>query len=250
MRIIEAKQVGNISYFVTNYQDILTILEDQSIRMSKVPEHNPNTDKRQYFVSFARDLFRLTSRPKYNYGIILDGDKLSNKYSFSPYSYVNHAAVGINPRKLRILYILKYSNRTYAANFKGWGTIGISEEVYNKLENILLNMTDEKKRKSSLTELEPATRSTHGRRRIGGYKLNALGSDPIDYNALGEDIFKISTKDEYNETKERIWSNSREYVDIKGCIKAIAIPKKQKNDDSIKFFTDYLTNNNYSIIYY
>lgn len=55
-KVITAKQVGDVSYLVSNDATLRTILVEGRIVSSKKQEKNPNTSKLQNYVSLARDL--------------------------------------------------------------------------------------------------------------------------------------------------------------------------------------------------
>lgn len=89
MIIIENKQVGPVSYMCETGQILNAILTDMEILRSRKPEKNPATKKPQYYVSLSRDLTSAARRnnERWRFGVVLDGDKLSDRYHISPVSY-------------------------------------------------------------------------------------------------------------------------------------------------------------------
>ncbi len=93
--ISEGKQVGSL-YHYTDIQHAIKILESNTLKATagnepefgKFYSKNTHRDKTGKVISFSRD------KMKYNFSIsdeaevvfVIDGDKLSNKYSLSPFS--------------------------------------------------------------------------------------------------------------------------------------------------------------------
>ena len=73
----EAKQVGIIYHF-TPYENLISIIKDDALM---IKNHN--------YLSFTRDKNANKSRLKLQCKIVLDGDKLSNKYKIEPFDYFN-----------------------------------------------------------------------------------------------------------------------------------------------------------------
>ena len=76
MILIESKQVGNLSYYVSNINTLVQIIEQGEIWTSKSKEYNSRLKKKMNFVSTSRDMFAAPKRNnnRWKYGIIIDGD--------------------------------------------------------------------------------------------------------------------------------------------------------------------------------
>ena len=82
----EGKQVG-ILYHYTSYEACIKILQSNKIKSTET--ENSTIDKSQYSISFTRDKnFHKSFRSTGNLPscrLVIDGDKLSNKYKINPY---------------------------------------------------------------------------------------------------------------------------------------------------------------------
>jgi hypothetical protein len=91
----EAKQVGTIYHF-TGVENLNKIIEDNKLMSSSKKQRDIKTGKKQvYSISFTRDKFfpyerdlKLGSR-YLDARIVVDGNKLSNKYKIEPFNFFN-----------------------------------------------------------------------------------------------------------------------------------------------------------------
>lgn len=90
--VLANKQVGDLSYFVNSLATLTQIISTENMMSSEKLERNYNVkpSKLSRYVSFSRSMADTPKRnPKrWKYGLITDGDKLSNKYHIEPYSFV------------------------------------------------------------------------------------------------------------------------------------------------------------------
>ena len=241
MIILESKQVGNISYMFDDIDILDVIVSSELIKSSQRKEKNPHTGKLERFVSFSRNLtsaaFRNNSRWKY--GIIVDGTKLSDRYSINPVSYVGSIS---NTSGLKIKYIAAYNNNTYVANFVNWSTTPISKEVYNRLKEYIESLPEDVKQLKKLTYTGEGTRVVKGRKLKEKYLFNVpTGSPKLSYNNFPE-LYTLLTKDNsFNETEERVWCGDKLYISVRDCIIGIIMPKSidAKTKNTINDICDF-----------
>lgn len=226
--IKEAKQVGNVSYMVGDLQVLCNIIATESIWTSK-PEYNAKQHKNMPFVSFARDMSAAALRnPKrWKYGIILDGDHLSDKYKIEPFSY---AGAGVNKGdKFKVKILTHYDDNTYALTMVNWPTITISQKLFQILEAYILNMPQDKKEQKRLEIKDGGQRKVNGHKIVKQYLFNVpSGGFTINANSLPAEYQSLLVKHEkVNETEERIWTNAPK-IDISGTIIGVILPKEVK----------------------
>ena len=115
--LVEGKQVGEVSYMVADLDVLLYILDDEMLLRSRLQELNPKTQKKEYYLSLSRNLTAAAKRngKRWRWGVILNGDKLSDRYSITPVSY---SGIQMSYSDLRVKYITAYDNGTYALNLK------------------------------------------------------------------------------------------------------------------------------------
>lgn len=226
--IKEAKQVGNVSYMVGDLEVLCNIIATKEIWTSQ-PEYNAKQHKNMPFVSLARDMVAATLRnPKrWKYGIILDGNKLSNKYSIEPFSY---AGMAVNKGdKFKVKILTHYDDNTYALTMVNWPTITISQKLFQILEDYILNMPQDKKEQKRLEIKDGGHRKVNGHKIVKQYLFNVpSGGFVINANSLPAEYQSLLIKHEkVNETEERIWTNASK-IDISGSIVGVILPKEVK----------------------
>jgi hypothetical protein len=83
----EGKQIGNLYHF-TDVDALLNILK--SNKMMAVPRSGIGDDQNFYYISFTRNKNMFLNKPKLytdiEVALVLDGNMLSNKYKFEPFS--------------------------------------------------------------------------------------------------------------------------------------------------------------------
>lgn len=227
MILMESKQVGNLSYYVSNINTLVQIIKQGEIWTSKNQEYNTKLKKKMNFVSTSRDMIAAPKRnnKRWKYGIIIDGDFLSNKYHIEPFSFAGNA-LQYSTASFRVKELRAYDNGTYKLSMVNWPTIQISKSVFDSIKNSIENMPEELKTKKKLQVTDA------GKRMIGGVKLvkKYLFNVPTGGLLLTKDILKdISsefTKGEgVNEREERIWSDT-DVININGCIVGVLLPKQ------------------------
>lgn len=233
MKILkESKQVGNISYFVGDIQTLINIIAEGKILSSRNPEYNPKVKKSMKYVSFSRFISaaRQRNNNRWKWGLVVDGNKLSERYSIEPYSYA-----GVNYNKgttFRVKGITAYDDNTYTLSMVSWPTIQISEKVFNSIKNSIdTKMSDEMKEKKKLII------SGEGKRVVNGHKIKQkylfnVPSGGIQLNPetfpkeMYSQLFKTSHINEY---EERVWT-SREFIDIENTIIQAVVPNSEFNE--------------------
>ena len=60
--IVEGKQVGELSYMVADLDVLLYILDDEMLLRSRQQELNPNTGRKEYYLSLSRNLTAAANR--------------------------------------------------------------------------------------------------------------------------------------------------------------------------------------------
>lgn len=221
--IFAAKQVGDLSYYVKSKAIVRNIIITNQIQTSS-GEVNPNTGKKGKdvrFVSFSRDL---TSTPKRNpgkwkYGLVIDGNKLSNSYHIEPFAFTGTI------KNIRIKSLIRYDSGICLIEAVNWGRSKISREFYEELKSAILNLPDESKDKHMLTISGPGKYNTKNGKIVEKLLFISKIGD-------GGEIFKsnkflnissLTKSDRYNEKEERLWTDT-DLIDISGCIKGIILP--------------------------
>jgi 8-oxo-dGTP pyrophosphatase MutT (NUDIX family) len=150
--LTEAKQLGYVSYAVRKtakftghpLHSLLNILNSGYIKAS-IEEDGSR------YVSLSRDILgHLSEGSDWKCGLILDGDKLTNKYKIKPVNYNSMIYFGNSPsnKQLMLRYVAKYqaldedgkvTDRTfYVASMQGSSFLNtISESTYNILRTLI-----------------------------------------------------------------------------------------------------------------
>lgn len=224
--ILAGKQVGRLSYMVESVERLILILKSQRILASRKFEYNKSTDRKMRYVSLSRNLTAAAKRNpgRWNVGVILDGDKLSDRYAIVPYSYVNsNLESGTN---LTVKQITEYDNGTYKLNLVNWPAIWINKRVYNKIADIIEALPEKFKIEHKLVHSGEGKRRVNGALIVEKYLFNVPHGGPkLDKELLGDAIADFSKHSAMNETEERIWLDSGNFIEIAGCIAGVILPK-------------------------
>lgn len=236
-KIIAAKQVGDVSYLVSNDSTLRTILVEGRILSSDKQEQNPNTSRPQNYVSLARNLtsaaFRNNSR--WRWGVILDGDKLSSRYRIEPYSFSGAGATGNSKNVLRVKYIAKYDTGICVVAPVNWKAQRISEKAYDAIKRAMLSQPEEYNEKKHLVFQDGGKYRTANGRLVEKYIYNVkAGGIFLNERTLGSDCQYVTKLSIFNETEERIWTD-KPYINISGCIKGIVVPKNLTPDEELNY---------------
>lgn len=231
MYISAAKQVGPISYLTSTKERLTQNIKLARIRTSRNTERNDALRQKMYYVSFSRDLTAAAARnpDRWKYGVVIDGDKLSNRYHIEPYSF---AGTSVNRGSgMRVKGIRSYTDGTYQLILVNWPTINIPKVSYDAIKQQMLDMPDEYK------ELKKFTVQGQGKFARNGM----LRQEYLFYNVPGGG-FNISQKlipadainamldhSNLNESEERIWFTDESFVDIKNCILGIILPRPEED---------------------
>lgn len=227
----EGKQVGDLSYMVESIPILENIIEYGNIFASSKAERNPVDGKKMHYVSFSRNLVSASARnvSKWKYGVIIDGDKLSDKYKITPYSFGGTQTPSTG--RFRVRYMVLYDDNTAILNLANWSrTFFISADMFKYIENLILNMPEEDKRKFKLS-IETGKRRQSGKLAIKRYRFNIKnGGLKLNLNSMGSRFTDLIKNTSLNETEERIWLFNASSIDISGCIKGIILPKSELKD--------------------
>jgi ribA/ribD-fused uncharacterized protein len=170
--LTEAKQVGLISYGVKGSDDASSvsmldiILQSDKIKSSEVQADLYQDSDKDAFVSTSRDLLsHVKNNRQRPVGIVLDGDKLSDRYKIRP---INWATLELDKEKSRLSLkeLLEYTNmdnpaeKVYKVLFASYGSFFITKPIFDVLEKIMeyYNATETVNRKGEITTLG----ATHG----------------------------------------------------------------------------------------
>lgn len=229
----EGKQVGDLYYMVSNMITLQAIIEQEQIMPSSKAERNPyNGKKSSSYVCLSRSKdAALRNKSRWKYGLILDGTKLSDKYSIRPYSYT-----GSNNTKTIIKTLTEYDNNTYTVYIVNWGSIDIPKETYDDLRAIILNQSDEFNNSHKLMHKIGSKRQL-GRLIINQYDYRVPHGGPIINIDKIPSLANIFRQRSY-EAEERIWVDNGNTVNISGCIKGIYIPNNTEIQDSLNELID------------
>ena len=237
--IFENKQVGMLAYFVGSLDVFENILTTNKIVHSRSKELNYNTNKSNYSISFSRDFDSPHRRnpKKWRFGVIVDGDELSNKYEIIPVSYTG---VVFQKSGMCVKCITAYDNNTFSLQFVNWKSFPISEKIFNSIKQEILNMSDAKKDRCGLVIQTEGKRTVNGRRISEKYlftrKYEGLTLTSQKYPELTASISKLPA---VNEFEERIWVINKKFIDIKGTVCGVILPNNM-TEDEYDYFTTYI----------
>ena len=231
MRILnEGKQVGDLSYMVESIPILENIIEYGNIFASSKAERNPVDGKKMHYISFSRNLVSASARnmSKWKYGVIINGDKLSDKYKITPYSFGGTQTPSTG--RFRVKYMVLYDDNTAMLNLANWSrTFSISADMFKYIENLILNMSEEDKRKFKLS-VETGKRRQSGKLAMKRYKFNVKnGGLKLNLSSMGSKFIDLIKNTSLNETEERIWLPNSSSIDVSGCVKGIILPKSELN---------------------
>lgn len=231
---LESKQVGQLSYMVSDIQTLISILTYERINSSRAKERNYQSGKLERSVSTSRVI---DSQPKRNpnrwkYGVILDGDALSNKYRINPYSYAGTAFQrGVN---LAVKYVAKYESDVYYLQLVKWPKMAISKQLYQAIVDIMESQSDEFKEKKGYVHLGIG-RIYAGKRRLEMYSYKSPhGGIRLSSKMLPNSYKEIAHNLYTDEFEERIWVGDADHISISNCVIGVLIPKS----DYEELYTD------------
>lgn len=253
IKLVEEKQVGDVPYFVSDPLVLEKIINTEQILRSRKTEYNPKTKKQQYYVSLSRNMTSATTRNsgRWTYGIIIDGTKLSNRYTIDPYSYMGSTPIKTS---VRVKYITAYENGTYILNLVNFPTVNISRTTYERIKQEIEGLPEEVKQLKKLQYQQGGKRVVNGTRIKEKYLFNVpQGGIMLTDKTYPDIITMLSKESSLNEQEERIWLKGSEYfIDINGCVKAVILPKRMKtNPDEFEIeLLDFVMNNNMNILWY
>ena len=224
-----AKQTGDISYCVESIFTLTKIVESEEIWMSAGVEYNPQIGKKSHYISFSRDITRQLTRniKRWNCGIILDGDKLSNIYHIEPYSYDQISFQYQNGFAVKTLRA--YDNNTYNVSLVDHPTHEISKETFELLKSKIESMPKEQKIACKLEHSGEGKVYRGGRKLKETYNFNRKqgGLRINKHNFTSDEVQHLLHHSALNETEERIWTENP--INIKGCIKGLVLSQKDLN---------------------
>lgn len=262
IRIYAAKQVGQLSYFVDDLTVLYCILDDEMIIHSKHKEFNPRTNKEDYYVSLSRSMTAAPKRNKkrWKYGVIIDGDQLSEHYHIEPYSFAGNSFE--HTKSFRVKYLVSYDDNTYALSLVNWPTIKIDRSAFESIKELILSQPDEFNRSHKLIYQDG------GKRRVNGHLIDEKFTYDVQHGDSGQLLSNGNLPDSVrgqlikgpstNEFEERVWTGKYSYVDLKGCIQGIVVPRSEfrnvneSNNDIMEDILNLLDTNytSYDVIYY
>lgn len=233
MRIYSAKQVGDLSYFVKDLNIFYNIILYQRIKQSNNLELNPRTGKKSYYVSLSRSMTAAAIRnnKRWKYGIVVDGNKLSNRYHIEPFSFTGSS---LNQgQQLRVKTLTSYDDGECKLTLVNWPTMTISSETYDFIKNLIESQDDEFNRSHKLVYQDAGKRKVNGHIIKEKYNYNVKHGDSgkllSDVKLPSEILMQLTKGENTNEYEERVWTSS-EYINISGCIKGIILPKSEISD--------------------
>ena len=229
MYIKAAKQVGPISYLTSSKERLTANLVKQQIRTSRNTEKNDALRQKMFYVSFSRDLTAAAKRnpDRWAYGLLIDGDVLSNRYKIEPYSF---AGASVNRGTgMRVKGIRSYTDGTCQLILVNWPTIEIPRVSYDAIKQQMLNMPDEYKETKKFTIMGPGKFARNGMLRAEHLFYNVPGGGfPVSHKYIPtEALNAMLDHTALNESEERIWFTEPSFVDLRGAIDGIILPKTE-----------------------
>lgn len=230
---IEAsKQVGPIYYMVNDIPVLEKIVDQQAIRTSVKVEPADRGKGSHHYIAFLRDLTKAgRNASRWIYGIQIDGDKLSDRYKISPYSFAGNA---MKKSYYRLKTLIAYDNGTYTLSIAKWPTMEIPKSVFEELEDMI---TSDSQGINELKKLEVSEgkRAYRGKRALIRYNYGVeMGGLLLNEKTLSSKTLQYLLKHTgLNETEERIWilDDNVKFISIKGLISGYIAPK---GDSSIE----------------
>lgn len=220
-KLEEGKQVGRLMYMVESPTILYRIIDEGRIVSGQHNEKNPYTGTTTNdYVCFSRTNLPADRNPKrWAYGIVLDGDKLSNKYSIKPYSYK-----GNKPEEwLPIKVLTAYDDGTYTMYIVNFGTLAITKDIFDYVEQVILNMPDELKATKKLTVTDSGKRAINGHRIAKKYEFHVKSGGP-KIKPSSQPTLNAMWNSRMDETEERVWKPE---VDISDCITGVIMPARE-----------------------
>lgn len=168
----EEKNIGFISYGVKGSDEnssvkmLDAILRSDQIKSSEAQAGLYLGSENDAFISTSRDyLSHIKGNRQRPVGIILDGNKLSNKYKINPISWAT-LELNKDESRLSLKELKEYTNldnpqqKVYKVQFACYGSFFVNAEVFGILEKIMqyYNATETTNRKGEVTTLG----ATHG----------------------------------------------------------------------------------------
>lgn len=234
--ITAAKQVGSLSYMVESQTILDLILCTGRIKSSQKPERNPNTGEESKFVSFSRNMTSAAIRnsKRWRWGVIIDGDRLSDRYSIVPISFVG-VLTNKNSANFKVKCITKYDSGKCVLTCINWPSIEIRENLYNTIKQMIEACPESYKELKQLKIKREGKRKTSNGYIVEQYLFNVkTGGIILNRNTLQDNLSDFVVHSSFNEQEERIWTNS-EFIDIKNCISGIIVPKQRTADEDAEY---------------
>lgn len=232
-RVYAAKQVGQLSYMVPTLEVLRSILQDQSIWTGESEERNPASGKKEHYVSFSRNMTAAAKRnnKRWRYGVIINGDRLSEHYKIEPFSFAG-AAFEENAT-FRIKTLTSYDDGTCKLNLVNWPAIQISRDTFEEIKQAILNQPEEFNQSHKLQYQQGGKRKVEGRFIDEKFNYNVKHGDSGAIlkkdNVSSDLIYRLTKGDSTNEYEERIWMGKYEDLDVSGCIEGIIFPKSEED---------------------
>lgn len=231
--LVEGKQVGEVSYLAGTLNTLLSIIQTEKIWRSTSDEYNPNNDAKSHYVSLSRNMTSAHNRDssRWAYGVVIDGDKLSDKYKIVPYSFIGSLGTNYKTKKqLRISSLTEYQDRSCWLKFTKWNAFEIPKVLFDKLSNNIANLSEDEKTKYKYTH------KWNGKRNVGSHGkiveqhrfLSQFGGPPklLNRDNLDEFASFLYNNPNISEQEERIWLKAESSdIDIHNCIRGIVVPR-------------------------
>lgn len=118
--LTESKQLGLVSYAIRASKDSMQPLKAlENILYSGVIKASTEEDGSKYVSTSRNILSHLGASSDWKYGIVLDGDKLTNKYKFTPVNYNSmvYFSPGKSNKQLELKSIAKYQAKDASGQF-------------------------------------------------------------------------------------------------------------------------------------
>lgn len=252
--IYGAKQRGRLSHFTKDINTLIDILKSRELQPGGSEEYNPNTGREGRYISFSRDMLAATKRSsKWKFGLIINGDYLSENYNITPYSY---EWVNDNKINFRVKVLTLYENGQCTVQFVGKNTTSISLQTYEHIRDLVVNY--DRNVQAKLFHQKGGRRKTKGTYLKEKFTYNnPQGGVQIPYSDLPLELRPFV--DEY---EERFWVTPKQsYIRLNGrIIEGIILPRSLKSrfesvdDRDLQMLHDLMDNlcgqDNYNVMYY
>ena len=217
------KNIDDMYHFTKTFENFVSICDSLKIYPGAKTEPGP-AHKKSDFVCVTRDKNLMQNNgQRYVAGFILDGDKLTDLHELEPISYIGYN-LNNNTVSIRVRSVTSYDDGTYTMYIQPFGSLKISEKVYNIITSILEKLPEETKQLKKIM-VSTGKRKINGHTIVQKYTVNVPSGVTINakrYPELTEVVRELAMNENTNEHEERVWNKP---INIKQGLKGVILRK-------------------------